>query len=196
MAAEDGELAGDTQRRIMMWAEFTWRVSRGDYRLDTRLKDVSVTGFDRFFGATEWRVQDLFALGNPVLRPWIKEVAFGSLLHMVEDSFAKGHADRAGFGGSCPTVADHEAPGRIKGFHSYVNQNHTEHGKYDSRSAFVNHWETARPTVIDVGQALLEYHNRTPVPSWDAIKPYVDCVFLVENPQAGATAGEGFERPR
>ena len=32
---------------------------------------------------------------NPPLRSHIKEVAFGSLLHMVQDSFAKAHVDRA-----------------------------------------------------------------------------------------------------
>jgi hypothetical protein len=61
-------------------------------------------------------------LGNPKLRLWIKQVALGSLLHMVEDSFAKGHAERAVNGESCAAAGSSLGAGRIREFHSYVNQ--------------------------------------------------------------------------
>jgi len=145
MASKDGEPAAETKRRIMMWAEFTWKVSRGDYGLETKLTDVNVAGFDQFFGQTEWRVQELLALGNPALRPWIKDVALGSLLHTVEDTFAKGHVDRVGFGETCPGATNQVAPGRIREFHSYINQDAAKHADYDSRTAFARHRETDRP---------------------------------------------------
>lgn len=192
MASKDGEPAADTKKRIMMWAEFTWKVSRGDYGLDTKLKEVNIEGFDQFFGRTEWRVQDLFALGNPVLRRRIKDVAFGSLLHMVEDSFAKGHVERAGFGETCPGMTDRVAPGGIKEFHSYINQDSGKHGNYDSRNAFVEHWTADRPTVIEVGQVLLDHQERRS--TWEEVKPYVECVFALEKPEAKASAGAGFKR--
>lgn len=194
MASEDGELAVETKRRIMMWAEFTWKVSRGDYGLETKLKDVSVAGFDKFFGGTDWRVQDLFTLGNVTLRPKIEEVALGSLLHMVQDSFPKGHVDRAEatLGATCPGATSHLAPGAIREFHSYIHQDPAKHGDYDSRNAFVQHWVADRPTVIDVGQVLLDYQKRGS--TWEDIKPYIDCVFALENPEAKASAGAAFKQ--
>ena len=56
------------------------------------------------------------------------------------------------------------------------------------------HWEAARPTVTDVGQVLRDDHNRNPIPSWEEVKPYIDCVFSLANPQALATAGDGFKQ--
>lgn len=195
MAAQDGERAGDTQARIMMWAEFTWKVSRGDYGLETRLKDVDVAGFGQFFGRYEWRVQDLFALGNPVLRQRIKEVAFGSVLHMVEDSFAKGHTDRVGFGARCAAVPDRGAPGPIREMHSYIHQDASKHGFSDSRDAFVVHLMAATPSVVDVGMALRAYQEQNSGPAaWDEVRPYVACIFSVEDPNTLASAGADFKR--
>jgi len=192
MASKDGEPAAETKKRMMMWAEFTWKVSRGDYGLETKLTDVNVEGFDQFFGRTEWRVQEILTLGNPALRSHVKEVAFGSLLHMVEDTFAKGHVDRVGFGEPCPVVPGHAAPGRIREFHSYISQDPAKHGEYDSRDAFARHWEADRPTVIEVGQVLLDYQQRGL--AWGDVEPYMECVLELENPDAKASAGAGFER--
>jgi hypothetical protein len=33
MASQDGEVAAETQRRVMIWMEFTWRVANGEYTL-------------------------------------------------------------------------------------------------------------------------------------------------------------------
>lgn len=151
----------DTQKRILMWAEFTCKVARGVYGLETKLKDVGIEGFNHFFGRTDWRVQDLFSLGNVALRPRIKEVALGSLLHTVEDRFAKGHVDRgeAILGEKC-SGADYPGPGQIREFHAYGNQDAEKHGEYDSRQAFSGHWTADRPTVVAVGQVLRGYYER------------------------------------
>lgn len=193
MATIDGELASETRKRIMMWAEFTWKVGRGDYGLDAKLKEVGIEGMASFFGRTDWRVQDLFTLGNPALRTRIKEVAFGSLLHMVQDSFAKGHVDReeATYGGHCTGANDHPALGRIREFHSYIHQDPKKHAEYDSREAFGRHWAAERPTVIEIGQVLLNYSKREA--GWEEVKPFMDCVFELENSNAKASAGEGFK---
>ncbi len=191
MASRDGEPAVETKQRIMMWAEFTWRVGRGDYGLETMLKDVSIARMEEFFGRSGWRVQDLFTLGNVALRPRVKEVALGSLLHMVEDSFAKSHVDRAEatLGERCPRAEERFAPGRIREFHCYINQDTAKHGDYDSRQAFAQHWAADRPTVIDVGQALVEYYQRGS--TWEEVRPYLDCVFALEDPESKASAGAG-----
>ena len=196
MASRDGEPAVETKQRIMMWAEFTWRVGRGDYGLETMLKDVNVARVEEFFGRSGWRVQDLLTLGNVALRPRVKEVALGSLLHMVEDSFAKGHVDRAEatMGARCTGAEEHLAPGRIREFHCYINQDTAKHGDYDSRQAFAQHWAADRPTVIDVGQELVEYYERGS--AWEEVRPYLDCVFALEDPESKASAGAGLGSDR
>jgi hypothetical protein len=67
---------------IMLWGEFTWKVSNGDYAPDIALDAITIPKFGKF------------ALGSPALKNWIADVAFGSLLHAIEDSFARGHVER------------------------------------------------------------------------------------------------------
>ncbi len=193
MASRDGESAKVTQRRVLMWAEFTWRLATGEYGLGAKLKEVPVEGLSEFFGQTDWRVQDLFTLGNIALRPRIREVAFGSLLHMVEDSFAKGHVDRreAILGEKCPGSASaHEAPGKILEFHAYGKQDTAKHAEADSREAFSLHWSGEKPSVIDVGGTLRDYFQRNE--TWETVRPYVECVFALENPDQPASPGPAF----
>lgn len=196
MASRDGELAADTKRRVMMWAQFSWGIATGKYSLATRLNDTQIEGMQQHFGRTEWTVQDLFTLGNPPLRPRIREVAFGSLLHMVQDSFAKAHVDRGEpiQGQMCEGVIQHAAPGKIRSFHAYNNQDSDKHGEYDSRNAFSAHWTVEKPGVIDVGQALRAYFERAA--AWEEVRSYLDCVFILENPDAQASAGSGFLKGR
>jgi hypothetical protein len=121
MASSDGEDPAETRSKILGWAEFTWGVVRGSHKLQTWLKDINVPVVQQFFGNSGWRVQDLFTLGDPSLRRFVSDVAFGSLLHMVEDSFAAGHVDRMqpAPGAKCPGNS-HDAPGPIGEFHSYT----------------------------------------------------------------------------
>ena len=192
MASRDGEEALATKQNIFVWAEFIWRVASGEYSLSTRLKGVKIEGFEKYFGNTEWTVQDLLTLGNPALRPHVKEVAFGSLLHMVEDSFAKGHVDRAEAiqGDMCELAKEYPAPGRIRQFHAYGNQDTDEHGMYDSRNAFSAHWSTQKPSVIAVGQTIMSLLEKSS--TWEQFKPYLECVYALENPNAKASAGDAF----
>lgn len=196
MASRDGELASETKRRVMMWAQFTWGGASGKYALASSMKDTQIEGMQQHFGRTEWTVQDLFSLGNPPLRPRIKEVAFGSLLHMIQDSFATAHVDRAEpiKGVSCGGATQYPAPGKIRSFRSYNNQDSDKHAEYDSRNAFSARWTVDKPGVIDVGQVLRTYFERAA--AWEEVAPYLDCVFSLENPDAQASAGNGFLKVR
>lgn len=194
MASKDGESAKDTKRKIMMWAEFTWRVGTDEYKLNKFLKDVKIDGFDKFFGKTEWRVQDLFTLGNPDLRRpgGVRQVAFGSLLHMLQDSFSEAHTLRREgvIGEVCPDNSP--KPGVIVSFYSYQNQNHGEHQKRDSSSALSVHLAKYTPTVVDIGKRLAFYmENMDPPASWEMVEPYLSCIFDIENPDAEAIPGDG-----
>lgn len=191
MASANEEEPFETRRKILGWAEFTWGVVLGQYELGTWLKDIKLPVIEQFFGANEWRVQDLFTLGDPSLRAHINDVAFGSLLHMVQDSFAAGHVDRMepANGKRC-TGSPHRAPGPIREFHSYIHQDSSRHGEADNREAFVNNRLT--PDVVDVGRTLVAL--RQAKAGWSDVGSYLECVYELSPSSRRATAGD-FESP-
>lgn len=194
MASKDGEKAEETQRKILMWAEFTWRVALGEFGHGHLLKEIPVTGFSIFFGNVGWNVQDLFTLGNPQLRKNLGDVAFGSLLHMVEDSFARGHASRSEgvFGETCLGGRTGK-PGTIQAFHSYQNQDHDKHGQADSRTAMADQL-VEKPSIVAIGRGLRTfYEQRT---DWAVVKPFFECIFYIENPKESASEGAAFRREK
>ncbi|WP_109485384.1 hypothetical protein [Occallatibacter savannae] len=190
MASQDGETAAETQRRVMIWMEFTWRVASGEYKLDTKLADVKIDGFAQFFGTSGWTVQDLFTAGNPALRRRITDVAFGSLLHTVEDSFAEGHVQREEASpGACSATPQLSAPPRVIEFHSYSHQDEKKHKEKDSRAAFLELF--AKPAnAVTVGKPLDDYYEKGA--SWETVRPYIDCIFTVVDPTTKASAGKEF----
>lgn len=187
MASANGEDPAETRRKILNWAEFTWGVVSGDYELGTWLKDVKLPVIEQFFGTSGWRVQELFTLGDPSLRAHLGDVAFGSLLHMVEDSFAAGHVDRMepASGEKCGG-SQHRAPGPIQEFHSYTHQDSAKHADADSRTAFVNNRLT--PDVVDVGRTLVALRDAKA--GWAEVGPYLECVYRLAPTVRNATAGD------
>jgi hypothetical protein len=113
---------------------------------------------------------------------------------MVQDSFARGHIDRAEpiVGETCPGSGKYAKPGVIREFHAYGNQDTGKHADYDSRHAFARHWSAEHPNVIDVGRALKEMFERGQ--AWETVKPYVECIFEVENPVTKASPGDAFTK--
>ncbi len=186
MASTNGEDPAETRRKILNWAEFTWGVVGGDYGLGTWLKDVKLPVIEQFFGTSGWRVQELFTLGDPSLRAHLGDIAFGSLLHMVEDSFAAGHVDRMepANGDQC-AASQHRAPGPIQEFHSYAQQDSAKHADADSRTAFVNNRLT--PDVVDVGRTLVALRNAKA--DWTEVGPYLECVYQLAPTVRNASAG-------
>jgi hypothetical protein len=187
MGSQDGETAAETQRRVLMWLEFAWRTSSGEYGLDTRLAEVKIVGFDEFFGKSGWTVQDLFTAGNPVLRTRLREVAFGSVLHTVEDSFPEGHVQREEVSpGACESVPQYSAPPRILEFHSYGHQDEEKHKEMDSRKSFLR--TLGNPiNVVTIGRPLVELHQNGA--RWEDVRAYLECIFAIANP--GAPSGPG-----
>lgn len=197
MASKDGETAMEVRERILMWSEFVWRIALGEVKLSTYVKDVPVAGINKLFLKNGWSVQDLFALGNPHIRKPenMSEVAFGSLLHLVQDSFADGHVQRAvaDSSNSCLGVTGvSQMPGKIIEFHSYVNQSPYKHGSDDERRAFSLHWSSFKPNVVDVGRELNRYFNRRA--TWEEVKPYMECIFALDSEVRNSTAGEKYAR--
>jgi hypothetical protein len=186
MASSDGEDPVETRSKILGWAEATWGVVRGKHKLGTWLRDINVPVVQQFFGSSGWRVQDLFTLGDPSLRPYVSDVAFGSLLHMVEDSFAAGHVERMepANGAKCPGSL-HRAPGPIKEFHSYTRQSTSKHADADTRKAFINNRLT--PDVVDVGRTLVAL--REAEAEWAEVETYLMCVYDLAPGVRNASAG-------
>jgi hypothetical protein len=186
MASSDGEDPAETRSKILGWAEFTWGVMRGSYKLETRLKDINVPVVQQFFGNSGWRVQELFTLGDPSLRPYVSDVAFGSLLHMIEDSFAAGHVDRMepAHGAQCPGNSN-RAPGPIREFHSYTHQDSSNHADADTRESFINNRLT--PDVVDVGRTLVAMRQANV--EWAEVRGYLMCVYDLAPEVRKASAG-------
>ena len=128
MAGADGEDPQVTKQKIMMWAEFTTKVAEGRIGGDTNVGKVmldnpmfsQLIGDDPNLGGES--VSQLFGIqgdkGNVQAR------ATGSLLHMIQDSYAAGHVERDDLGGG--------SRGNIENFHSYVNQDHDAHAAADA----------------------------------------------------------------
>lgn len=200
MGSKDGETAAQTRDKILMWAEFTWKIGVGEYTNDRVIAELPVSGLAEYFQYSKnWRVQDLFALGNPWIRKpqSMSEVAIGSLLHIIQDSFAEGHVERRAPTGTttCSNMPSGVlAPGRIVEFHSYANQDADLHGNSDLRDAFSRQWTSDKPSSVDIGKYLLARFQAKD--SWDAIKPYLECVFALDNSPNTSSPGVRYVRER
>jgi hypothetical protein len=197
MASIGSEPAAVTREKIIMWAEFTWRVALGEFPLSMLVKDVPIKGFSDLFKKNGWSILDLFSLGNPHVRKPrnMSELALGSLLHMVEDSFATGHTDRAVPDPKemcATTIKEHLVPGKIVEFHFYGKQDKQRHGEDDTRSAFSTHWTSTKPNVIDVGRSLYEYYEKGE--KWENVKSYLECIFALDKEARPASAGAEYLR--
>jgi hypothetical protein len=186
MAATAGAPPQITKAKVMMWAQFTWRVqTHEDDRIDpkTPMGKVPVPGLEDHFPAKEERtVSDLFTVGRPWMRLNLRDVAFGSLLHMVEDSFAGGHATRRARsvdGCSVPEIVE---------FHTYAGQSKAAHKERDGfeRAAF---GLTAPGTnVVGVLRELIRLRDADM--SWAQVEPYLgSCVFGVAVDATDASTG-------
>jgi hypothetical protein len=186
MATSEAETNFETKQKIMLWMEFTWRASKGEYKNNTLLKDIKINGFEQFFGKSGWSIQDLFTLGNPHLQKHLPDVAFGSLLHTVQDSFSKSHVDRldSQLGELCP-LSNAQSPGKIAKFYSYQNQDHDEHAKEDKRNALAAHL-ISNPNVITIGKQIRTLSENSANLNWDQVKPYFDCIFNVQPGRVGS----------
>lgn len=191
MASQEGDTPEKTKQKIMMWAQFTWEVADGTHPISTYLKDIKIEGWEQNFNNGQ-TVQDLFTTGRPWLRAHIKEVAFGSLLHLVEDSFAGGHVQRRDeiLGDKCMSGAE-AVLGRIEEFHSYAKQDHEKHKDDDASSVARLMLRQHEPDVVDAGKKLRGYiaDNK----KWPEVQPYFeDCLFALSIDTRPASAGDRY----
>jgi len=129
MASRDGEEAQVTKAKIMMWAEFAYKLAIGELDRGVELRKIGIPGMETLFKNRGWTAQQLFTRGDPTYRgdQDFRNFAFGSLLHLVEDSFSRSLTERdEPSGAKCNAVPGAYQPGKILSFHAYASQTHRE----------------------------------------------------------------------
>lgn len=187
----------DTRAQILDWLEFAWKVSSKEIPPQTFLKNIDNPTIKRHFGCTEWKVVDLYLLGRQDsasgLVTQIREIAFGSVLHTVQDSFAAAHAER-----EPQSVVEQCAgtpfvtPARIVEFHAYGAQDGTLHDHDDSREAMTATAKDRWPEAVEVTRNLFELHSDGA--KWADASNYLQCVFTLSDHRRVSSPGETYRR--
>jgi hypothetical protein len=178
MSRDEGTAPEATRRKILQWIEFAWRVFTKEIRPDTLLNSVEIPTIREHFGCSQWTVADIYVLGRGQwLLPKLSDIAFGSVVHTVEDSFAAAHTTRepAELHAICPTNPPLPRPGRIVEFHTYGSQDSEKHDHGDSREAMAESSSGSLPDIVEVARQLYEFWDSNA--SWERVQPYFECVF-------------------
>jgi hypothetical protein len=203
MASRDGEPASETKAKIMAWAEFSYKVARGEIKHSDYLYKCGIPEIEKLFSKKRgWTVQMLLTWDDPTYQPRrvkgelqdeaFLDLAFGTLLHMIEDSFSKSHVSRnPPSGNKCERVPNYDQPGKIITFHPFAKQKMSEHGKEDNDEAFHNNlFRYPSLNVVEVGKVFRDYREKNE--PWDKLKDYLECVFDLDDPDAKAGPGTQF----
>lgn len=129
--APDGESAEDTRRKILEWARFAYRVSIGEIRADAVISKPDAVGatIAAYFPKRGYDVMTLFTRGTtPHSEERMRDMAFGSLLHTIQDGFSRSHVLR----GDIRVTETDALPGRIIQFHAYAHQDQQAHALMDA----------------------------------------------------------------
>jgi hypothetical protein len=191
MASWNGEEMEDTLRNIMTWAEFTYLVSIGQIAPSTKLYDIKVPGFSRLLGHYWGDVTTLFTFGAGAYSSSVPDVAFGSLLHMVQDSFSRSHVTREAPSGACGNELSSPNAGQVLEFHAYGTQDSNKHAAQDSRDLMLAGLkENPRGNVVQVGRYLKSLRDGGE--DWLVVRDYLlSCVYFVADDDLQNPAGPG-----
>lgn len=191
MASWDGETAAETEAHIMMWAEFAYKIADSEIQSLSDPITGTVDGMKPLFAKNGFSTRTLFVPTDPEYEDNdLRKFAFGSLLHMVEDSFSMAHVhrDKIAIGAACgdSQIQDFKSPGKIIEFYSYTHQDSSLHGEKDS---FTGAQEQLNDTVnvVTVGQKIRSLYESGK--KWNEVKPYFECIFDITKPDAVAGPG-------
>ena len=153
MGAELGEQPDDTLNKIMLWLEVAYKLSIGEDGLgpDDVIGSVPITSgeysLSHFFTDTSTptasdNLFELFACSTEFEGVDVRRRALGTCMHIVQDSYAKGHTrrellnpeDLVSANGTEFIDGKYAKLGAIENFHSYVDQGsaHADHDHWDS----------------------------------------------------------------
>lgn len=198
MASQDGMHPVLTRAQILDWIEFAWKVSSREIPPSTRLKDVPLQTFKDHFGCTEWTVTDLYLLGRQDaesgLISQIRHIAFGSVLHTVQDSFAAAHVSREpGHSNQTCEGTRFTKPRPIIEFHTYGAQDGALHDHGDERQAMViGEGPNDLPSAILATKQLFDLNQDGA--KWADVRAYAECLFELSSERKPASPGDAFRR--
>lgn len=195
MAQEDNLHPALTQSDILGWLEFSWKVTTREIPPDTLLRNVNIPVMKDRFHCSGWSVADLYVQGrqDTMLR-FIHDIAFGSVLHTVQDSFAEAHAERepSRNGEQCSATLALPRPGRIREFHSYAGQDGHLHDAKDLREAMTGTLAGRVSDAVEASRQLATYYGGRS--KWAEVEPYIQCLFTLSNESRRSSAGDQFRR--
>jgi hypothetical protein len=201
MAARAGERPADTRDKALRWLEFSYRVARGEIGPRVNVFSLRESGVEMdsgtrdwvssLFGSPEkqlWRVQDVFVPGVGDLR----KVAFGTFLHLVEDSYSASHVRRLSRRvqpNGCPS---YDAADPIAEFRTYVGQDTEKHALCDDPPDWLDAPREGSP--IDLLAELVEAYSQGR--DWSTVKAMLEeRGFRLAEGAAAARPGACFEAP-
>jgi hypothetical protein len=199
MAGRAGEPAVETRRNILRWAEFTWRVARGEIRPGARVHELRRGGSPLDPATAEW-VSALFA--SPAKKTWtvrdlfvattgdLRQVAFGALLHMVEDSYSAAHVRRAALRVQANGCPSYDAADAIAAFYTYSGQDTEKHGLCDDAPDWLETPRRGSPVEVLAELVRARREGR----DWPAVRPMLEeTVLRLADDAAAAAPGRCFE---
>ncbi|MBC3434483.1 hypothetical protein HU735_03575 [Pseudomonas sp. BW16M2] len=179
--AQANQSAGETYDNIQMWMEFEFRVSLGEFDLKSDIAQLPVPGLKKFFLPGARKTGDL--LDYRFDQAMAQGIALGVMLHIVQDSFAKCHAQR-------------DDEGRLVRFYNYSGQNSKMHSYYDTDDKEVQLATGRRLNPYDFGERLLRLRGEST--TWEEAKPklraLVEEYFRPANPYLLSRNGDGCAR--
>ncbi len=190
MAYKDDIPAKETLRKILLWAEFSYRVGTGEISGRTKIKDVQIQGFPEFFSKNSIIYNSDISTFFHDRR--VKRIAIGSLLHLIQDSYSLSHVDRKIIDGDKGRFCR----ANVVRFHSYSGQDTEKHANEDKWPENLD--KSINKMVCDpisAGARILEYYakNNFSGEKWDKVKEYlVEYVFNLENPEELSGPGKRF----
>lgn len=178
MASRDGESPDATRSAILAYAQFAFEVATGRQDLETTMSQVSPATLRPYFvNQSGWTINYFFAPKARLPAPGhIRNMAKGSLLHMVQDSYSESHTTRS-LGGS-----DACRSGGIVEFHSYVNQDSKVHERKDLREAWIKAPFSEDQNPLNASATLLHFIDRKA--EWREVHDYLNSVVFCVVPGA------------
>lgn len=195
MSTADGVPADVTRTEVLQWIQFAWGVATGAFKPDMLLRNINIPVIKDRFGCSGWTVTDLYLLGRvDKMSRNLDDVAFGSVLHTVQDSFAVGHVEReaATTSQQCGPTAQFPKPGSIVEFHSYALQDGHVHDQQDLRLSMIGQASSGAPEAIEASRNLVALYRQRK--SWSDVQPYFDCLFTLSASNRPASPGDVFRR--
>jgi hypothetical protein len=186
MASADDVDPKTTQQNILTWAEFAYSVAIGKFDPELPLGRVESSGFNQFFRHRPgWSVSYLFGPRYVLKdRDHIPQMALGSLLHVVQDSYSEAHAKRVFL----------ESPkcksGRVLRFNSYVNQAVNRHRATDIHSAWSAQSFGDAQGPVEVSAAIFKLVQSRA--QWPAVRDYLEHHVFCLDDDAELSSDGGF----